>query len=514
MNEEDKKDGREDQEKGPENGNGEDSYEGITVYVVGLGQTGRELLYRLIQHVRVVGIDVNQEKLDIVKERAGGEGLKLVNMDATSRIAWDEAGIREDDTVVVVTRRDEVNIEVCKILKDSFKVNRLLALSHSARRTEEYSDLGIETISRARVLGAFLESRVLLDRRTALNVGQGQGEIIEVPILPGSPVVGRPLSTFHARPWLVGAVYRKDKLIVPHGRTVIKEGDRVVLIGEPHILSGIADFFKMGEPEFPLQYGPRIGMLALTRKEGIYEKVVSESNYLAQNTKATSMVILTVPGVDEPDVEAAEKVCGGTGLTCEPAYLPDEEDKAWPRQLQAQDFGCLVLGVKRLGMMKRLGLGKSLLLRVLEEADFPVLVSRGTHPYEKILVPVAGGANPMQVSELAINLARLFGSRLDAVTVTEPAFAAGKEEVEEQKRVLDRVTELSSLYRMSINIKYREGNPIKEVVDTAKDYNLVVLGHRKGMRRILPQLDLAVEILDRTTCSVMVIPYGEGEEDR
>lgn len=482
------------------------------VFVVGLGQTGRELLYRLLNHGRVIGVDIDERKLELVRSHLGEERVDLYKLDGASRLTWEDLKLSDDDVCVATTRRDDVNLEVCRIAKEHFKVRRLISLIHSSKRAKEYADAGIETISRAQVLASFMESRVLQDRRTALNVGLGHGEIIEVPILPGSPVVGRPLSTFHARPWLVGAIYRKDRLIVPHGHTVIREGDRVILIGEPHILSGIADFFKMGEPEFPLQYGPRIGVLTDAVKGEAYERVVSESNYLAQNTKATSVVVLHLPGRPEPDMETAERICGGTGLACEPAYLPDEEHKPWPKLLQAQDFGCLVMGTGRLGVLQRLGIRESLLVRIMDEAEFPILVSRGSHPYERILVPVHGESNPRQVAELAINLARLFNSRLDAVTVTEPAFAAGEQAVEEQKRVLDRVLELSSLYRLSVNIRYLEGNPIKEIVSLADEYNLIVLGQRKGAGRFPPRLDLALEIIARVSRSVMLIPFDEGEE--
>ncbi len=477
------------------------------VCIVGLGQTGRELLYRLARHTAVRGLDIDPKKLDLARSRLPEDTPCLVNKDGTSRITWDELGLHPDDVVVAVTRRDEVNLEACRVAKKHFGVKRLLGLSHSTGKAEDYAKFGIETVSRANVMASFLESRVLRDRRPALNVGLGQGEIIEVPILQGSPVVGRPLSTFHARPWLVGAIYRKDKLIVPHGRTVIREGDRVVLIGEPHILSGIADFFKIGEPEFPLQYGPRIGVLPGKKKGESYERTVSESNYLAQHTKATSMVLLSVPGMPEPDVEMADQVCGGTELSCEPAFLPDEGDKSWPRTLQAHDFGCLVMGLGKMGFLKRVGIRRSFLRHVLEESEFPVLVSRGTHPYKRILVSVGGESNSLGVAELAINLARLFGSRLDAVTVTEPVFHAGEEAVADQKAVLDRVYELSTLYRLAINIKYREGNPIKEVVEQTGEYNLVVMGYKQGAPRFPPGLDLALETMARIKCSIMLIPF-------
>ncbi len=479
------------------------------IFVVGMGQTGRDLISRIEREVELFGLDVDQKKLDKAKPLETKGNVKLFLKDGASRLTWKELGLREDDTVVTVTPRDETNLEVARVTREYARVRQVIGLLNNLDYAENYSQAGMETVTRARVVASFIENRLFRDRRTATNIGLSQGEIMEVPVLPGSSVTGRSLRTFRARPWLVGAIYRNDELIVPHGNTVIKEGDRVLLIGEPHILNGIADFFKMGEPDFPLQYGPKIGVLTAYAGKDKYEALVSESNFLARSSRATSVVMLSLPGIEEPDVDMADKICGGTGVTCEPAFFSEEEEKHWPKGLQAQDFGCLVMSPGRFGLLKRLGIFSSLLLRILEQADYPVLLSRGTFPYEKILAPVSTRFHPVRVTQLAVDMARLFNARLEAVTVTEPAFSAGKEAVEEQKRMVDRLVEYSELYNLKVKMNHREGNPIKETVKLAGGYNLVVLGYRKGYRGFFPRLDIALEIMARVSCSVMILPYAE-----
>jgi len=479
------------------------------IFVVGMGQTGRELISRIERDVELFGVDVDPRKLDKVRSLEKKGNITLCLRDGTSRLTWKALGLREDDTVVSVTPRDETNLEVARVTREYARVRQVIGLLNNLDYAEGYSKAGMETITRPRVIASFIENRLFRDRRTATNIGLGQGEIMEVPVLPGSSVIGRRLRTFRARPWLVGAVYRNDNLIVPHGNTVIKEGDRVLLIGEPHILNGIADFFKMGEPDFPLQYGPKIGVLPVDAKGERYEELVSESNFLARNSRATSMVMLTLPGVEEPDLDMADKICGGTAVTCEPAFFSEEEERHWPKRLQAQDFGCLVMQPGRFGLARRLGIVNSLLIKILEEADYPILLSRGTFPYEKILAPVSTRFHPVRIVQLAVDLARLFDARLEAVTVTEPAFSAGKDAVEEQRRMVNRLVEYSELYNLKVKINYREGNPIKETVKMAEGYDLMVLGHRKGSRGFFPRLDIALEIIARVGCSVMILPYAE-----
>ncbi len=478
------------------------------VFIVGLGQTGRQLFYRLMGKLDVTGIDVNERKLEMTRRHPLSGSSRVVWKDGTSRLTWQDLDLSENDTVIAVARRDEVNLEVCRIAKKHFNTKRLFSLIHSSGLKEDYSTIGVETVDRAEVLASFLESRILMDRRPAMNIGLGKGELLEVPVMQGSPVIGRRLSSFHARPWLVGAIYREGKLIVPHGHTVLKQDDKVVLIGEPHVLAGIADFFRTGEPEFPLQFGTRIGVLVTSSlSEQAYNFLLSEANYLAANTKAQSMVLLSLPGAPEPDVNLAERVCGGTGLTCEPAYLM-KDDESWPRRLQAQDFGAIIMGWKKMGLLQRLGARKSLLGRILREADYPLIISRGTHPYKKILMPVVKSGHPLRVAELGINLSRLFKAELHAITVTAPAFSAGEEEVSEQKQVLDQVLEHSALYHKSIRVFHLEGNPIREVVRHSRDYDLVVMGYRR-IKGSMPRFDITLEILRRLECSVVIIPYEE-----
>jgi trk/ktr system potassium uptake protein len=486
------------------------------VFVVGLGQTGREVVCKIMLHAEVVALDINQERIEIAREYCHYHTTKFFKKDGTSRLSWEDLDLCQHDTIVCTCDRDEVNLEVCRVVREDFGARRTISLVHlhSAKFMDKYESLGVETVSRPKVLAAFLESRVLQDKRSAERIGLGQGELIEVTIMPGSPVIGRKLITFRARPWKVAAIYRNDKLVVPGPNILIEENDRAVLVGEPHILSSIAEYFKMGEPEFPLQYGPRIGVLPGSVKGKAYNALVAESNYLARNSMATGIVILSTPDHPEPDINTAQDICGGSGLKSVPAYLPDEHDSNWPVMLQGQDFGCIVIGISNFNVFKRLGIIRSLLMNVIEQAEYPILISRGTHPYKNILFPVSAQSNPIQVADLSIHLARMFEAKLDAITVTEPSFAVGPDEVEHQRRVLDRILEHTSLYNLTIRMIHKEGNPIKEVVREASEYDLVIMGHKQGARWYHPRLNLAFEIMIRTKCSVMLLPYKEKEREK
>jgi Trk K+ transport system NAD-binding subunit/nucleotide-binding universal stress UspA family protein len=477
------------------------------VFIVGLGQSGRELVLRLQDAFDVVAVDVNNEKVEILRATAKEEVKALVK-DGTSRITWQKLGLCSEDLVVAVTRRDDVNLEVCRVAGEYFGVKRRFATANTLARLEEFHQAGIETISRPHVIAASIGSLILQEYKPAVNIGLGAGEIVEVQVLKTSAIVGKKLKSFRAQPWLVAAVYREGKLIVPHGDTIIREGDRVVLVGDPQILPTVADFFRIGEAEFPLQFGTRIALVLWTGAPPEPSSLLDESAYVIEHSRARGMLVVSPPGAAPEQIDLAKKACEQAKQRC--AMLPFVEARSMglSQLLEARDAGCLVLSYPGLGFFHRLGFRKHFFIQLLEEGEIPLLVARGSFPYKRILLPVEISSQPVRAAEVAIDLARLFNAQLEAVTVTPPVFSVGKEKVEEQKQVLTQVERLCSLYRVPVRVHHLEGNPIHEVVNLASEFQLVMIGYGQRRKRGLPGLDLSLEIMHRAPCSVMMLPYS------
>ena len=474
------------------------------IFIVGLGQTGRELLFQLKGSVRLVGIDLKEEKLARAREFLKDE-VELVLSDGTSRLTWERLGLKPEEAVVAICGRDDINLEVCRVAKEYFGVKRMLAVSITAEREEEYQSARIEVVSRGKVLAGMLKNLLLQDYQVAIEIGLGEGEIIETTILPGSPAVGKTVGFFRARSWRIGAVYRGGELLLPQPELRLQAQDKVLLIGDTRILPGIAEFFRMGEPEFPLQFGSRIALLPWLNQEKI-DILLKEANYFGKFTKARSLLIFSRPEQAHEDQKLAESLCAESLLRCYPAWLEEPESEEWLKMLRAQDVGLVLLPEVKQNWLRRINLLKSFVLELINRVNLPVLISRGTVPYERILLPVIAGSNLRRLTELAIDIARQFEARLEALTVTEPSFSIGQERIEEEKRALHRVEELCSLYRLPVITHHREGNPIREISFHSKDYQLLIIGHRRR-KWLLPRIDVAMEIISRAPCSVMVFPF-------
>ena len=391
------------------------------VVIAGAGQTGRSLSVRLNPLWDVVLIDVQGDREGLPSEVAFHEG------DATSSLILRQANMEGAAAAIALTGNDEVNLEFCRLARVLYKVPQVLSSTRKSDLLKSFEELGVLAMSRPDSMVSSLQSRLEKGKRTTADVGLGQGEILEVTVLPNSPVIGKSMVELSPQAWLVAAIYRRGQLVVPHGETRIEEGDRVLLVGDPAILHSIADFFRAGESDFPLQFGNKIAFA--------HDAVESEATYLAEHTKAL-------------------------GVTRDP-----------------QEGGCLTLLPPRTHWLDNLGIGRRPFFQRLESARSPVLLARGTFPYQKLLVAVGlGGGGEV---ELAIDVARVLGLKsITAAVVLPPTLVSGVERLEQLKRALENAVKQGRLYRVEVEPVTLTGNPVHQMVDFARQYQLLIMGHR------------------------------------
>lgn len=86
----------------------------------------------------------------------------------------------------------------------------------------------------------------------------GKAEAIEFEITPDSPVQGKALKEIHSDLWVVAAILRDGKLVVPHGGTRLLTGDRVTIVGSAADFSLLVRTFAGGVSRFPLNFGRKV----------------------------------------------------------------------------------------------------------------------------------------------------------------------------------------------------------------------------------------------------------------
>jgi len=468
------------------------------VIIAGAGQTGRELACRLLENWRVVLVDPLTEKLQLA--RAEAEGVVTVEADATSYLNLRKAGVEQAQALVSVTGFDEANLEVCRFALERAGIGQVFAVVMNRAYLEQFLELGVQVVSRARALASALQTKLDPGHRTTSELGLGEGELLEITILDHSPVIGRSLSSFRAKAWLVGAIYREGKLVVPHGGTTIQEGDRVLLVGEPNTLPAVSNFFRKGASEFPLQYGSHV--IVSDPEEKGDGMSLPEALHLASETFARSLKVLSAPYQEESTLT---EICRLADVpTSIKASLED-----WPRglykTLEEEDCGCFVVPGPDSGFFDWMGLGHNAFFSLIETVRQPCLLARGTFPYRRIMLVVGLGQPYAKARELAYDVTRLFDAEIVATAVLPPEFVSGSGHHEELEESLQRTITIGSYYSLEVEARLLRGHPVHTIVEQAEEFDLVVVGYHQGSKRLL-SLDATQHILLRAPCSTLVLP--------
>ena len=470
------------------------------VLIVGAGITGRELARRLAETWPVSVVDSEKQPLALLD--LDPDTFTTTQGDGTSRLVLEAAGIADIDYIVAVTGSDAANLEVCRVALESFEKTNLYAAARSSSARELYSEAGIEFITPSHAAAVSLEHRILYGVGTFLNT-EARGEVVEISVLPSSPMIGRPLSSVRSRRWHVGAIYRDDELVVPTGPTRIEVDDRVLLIGEKEILPSIAQFFRIGEPEFPLEFGSNV--FVLTESASDFDGVAGELSYVLDHSQANKVEILFWP--HEPGIQAGlERSREEHGIDASTSAVFGNYGSVTAKHIVTRDCGFLVVPDEGFRFLERIGVRRTALSEIIRQVNSPVAILRSSQPYNKILVPVTYASASTPVARLAFDLARIYHASVTLVTVTAPRFVVGGRAIDDQKAALSKMTQLANLYRLEVEEVHLEGNPIEEVLRLSSDFDLMVLSHGKDRMPSFFNPDVSQHLLRRAPITTMVLP--------
>ena len=229
--------------------------------IVGAGQIGKRLVEVLPQNWSIVLIDRSAEKLQSFVEHPNVETLCG---DASSRLVLQKAAPTATSAIFLTVLDDDLNKECVRIAKEFFHVEEIVSILQNPEDRGPVDENGVIDISK--IIALHMSNQVAATFK-GVGIGLGEGEIRQITILSSSAAVGMSLSELKPQSWLVGAIYREQKLIVPHGNTILKARDRILLVGDPEILDSEEQFIRGGRILFPTQYGAHIGYITLDEKQ-------------------------------------------------------------------------------------------------------------------------------------------------------------------------------------------------------------------------------------------------------
>ena len=158
-----------------------------------------------------------------------------------------EAGVEEAETVVAVTNNDQVNILASVVAKRE-GARRAMALINDQDYGAVSEAVGIDRFvdPRATTISTILQHIRRGRIKGLYSVSDGAAELIDAIALETSPLVNKPLKEADLPEGvMIGAVYRDGKVAMPNSMTVIKPGDRIVLMALKDYVRDVEQMFRV-----------------------------------------------------------------------------------------------------------------------------------------------------------------------------------------------------------------------------------------------------------------------------
>jgi trk/ktr system potassium uptake protein len=192
--------------------------------IMGCSRVGAELAANLEQRGFSVAIIDKDPRAFAQRLHPGFHGKTLTGL-GFDREVLEEAGIKDAEIFVAVTRGDNSNIVSARIAKEYYGVAQVAALIYDPRRARIYERLGITTVAGVAWMTDQVLARILPTSETVeWTVGSGEVVIVGVPVTP--QLIGRPAPEIEIPGKLrIAGIARFGATMIPDGKTILQEGD-------------------------------------------------------------------------------------------------------------------------------------------------------------------------------------------------------------------------------------------------------------------------------------------------
>ena len=175
----------------------------------------------------------------------------ILQGDATDLSFFKEEEIEDADVLVAGSRDDRTNL-LAGVLGKQMGVKKVVSVVTNLEYMPIFSKLGIDSVVNPHLITAAQILRFThTENVVGLSVLQDENaEVVEL-ILPGnSPMVGKKMKKApFPRGMIIGTIVRGDEVIVPHGETVLKSQDRLIIFALPRISQQLDNLFVNNHKE-------------------------------------------------------------------------------------------------------------------------------------------------------------------------------------------------------------------------------------------------------------------------
>jgi len=224
----------------------------MKIIIVGCGKIGKSLIESLVSEGHGVAvIDKDPSVIEDATNTFDVIGLCGIGTDCE---VLAEAGAARADIVISVTGSDELNMLSCFIARTLGAKNTVARI-----RDREYNDKSLGFMAGHLQLSMAINPEMatahnitnILRFPSAINIDtfdSNKFEIVEMILGEKSPLAGMNMIDLRKRSpgkFLICAVLRKNEIIIPDGRFVLEDGDRIALTAAPNEIGKLLRSFDL-----------------------------------------------------------------------------------------------------------------------------------------------------------------------------------------------------------------------------------------------------------------------------
>jgi trk system potassium uptake protein len=219
------------------------------ILIIGGGNIGlnlAKLLEANFEGVRIKIVEKNKQRAEEIANELSSS--IVINGDALDEEILKEANIEETETVLALTNDDENNIMACVLAEKTGLQKRTIAIVNKSNYALLQNSLNIDDLidPRMTTVSRIMEHVHKGTIGTVYSLLDGEYEFIEAEILEKSELLNKNIKDSNLPEDIrVGAIVRKDKVIIPRSDFIFEKKDLVVFLAKREQLKEVESIFRI-----------------------------------------------------------------------------------------------------------------------------------------------------------------------------------------------------------------------------------------------------------------------------
>lgn len=220
----------------------------MKIVIVGGGQIGTYIAGLLLENNHCVKVIENRSKAIDNYLKMGLSEENLIVGDGTDIEVLKIADIQNCNSLVCVTGLDEVNLTVAMLAKFEYNVPKVIARVNNPKNDWLFNaGMGVDVkINQADIIGHMIADEMnYRSIMTLMKLSKGDFSIVRIHVDYHSKLIGEKISQIilPANTILIAIYDSENKIVIPHGDTIIEAGQNILAFGDKEAIKKLNDLF-------------------------------------------------------------------------------------------------------------------------------------------------------------------------------------------------------------------------------------------------------------------------------